>query len=241
MEVIEFLSVKPNRVSQQVAEQIRSLILEGKLKPGDKLPSERELSKIIGIGRLSLREGLRILESSGILRTQYGVHSGTYVTKIGLEHLTEKISDILKLSDIKIDQVTEGRLEISLLNLKYFIKRGSQEDIEKLEACIRETERLLESGLQTREQNLLFHQLIAKGSKNPVFISLHNALLDILKHFLSKFSSPPEHSKKVLEGNKKILKYIKEKDIEKASSAMKTHIRYTGQRIKSLIKKTDKN
>ncbi len=241
MEVIEFLSVKPNRVSQQVAEQIRSLILKGKLKHGDKLPSERELAKIIGIGRLSLREGLRILESSGILRTQYGVHSGTYVAKIGLEHLTEKILDILKLSDIPIDQVTEGRLEISLLNLKYFIKRGSQEDIEKLEACIRETERLLESGLQTREQNLLFHQLIAKGSKNYVFISLHNALLDILRHFLSKFSSPPEHSKKVLEGNKKILKYIKEKDIEKASSAMKTHIRYTGDRIKSLIEKTEKS
>jgi len=55
MEAVEFLSVKPNRVSHQIAEQIRNLILEGKLKPGDKLPSERELSKSIGIGRLSLR------------------------------------------------------------------------------------------------------------------------------------------------------------------------------------------
>ena len=73
LDLKEFVSVKPNRVSQQVAEQIKDLILEGKLKPGDKLPSERELSKIIGVGRLSLREGLRILESSGILRTRYGV------------------------------------------------------------------------------------------------------------------------------------------------------------------------
>ncbi len=241
MEHVEFLSVKPNRVSHQIAEQIRNLILEGRLKPGDKLPSERELSKIIGIGRLSLREGLRILEASGILRTQYGVHSGTYVAKISLEHLTERLFDILRLSDITIDQLTEARLEISLINLKYFIERGIKEDIQELETCVREIERLLKSGFQTREQNLLFHQLIAKGSKNPVFISLHNALLDILRHFLSKFSSPPEHSKKILEGKKNILKYIREKNLEKALSEMEKLIRYTGKRTKSLIEKTDRN
>ncbi len=240
METVAFLSIKPNRVSQQIAEQIRNLILEGKLKPGDKLPSERELSKRIGVGRLSLREGLRILESSGILRTQYGVHSGTYVAKIGLEHLTEKFSDMFKLSDFSIDQLTEARLEIALINLKYFMKRGNKEEIQELETCLQEIERLLKSGLQAREQNLVFHQLIAKGSKNPVFISLHNALLDILRHFLSQFSSPPEHSKKVLEGKKDILRYIKENNLEKALSAMEKHIRYTGKGTKSLIKRTVK-
>ncbi|MFB3884818.1 MAG: FadR/GntR family transcriptional regulator [Thermodesulfobacteriota bacterium] len=240
MEPSEFLLVKPNRVSHQVAEQIRNLILEGKLKPGDKLPSERELSKVIGVGRLSLREGLRILESSGILKTRYGVQSGTYVAKVGLEHLTERFSDMLKLSDFSIDQLTEARLEIALINLRYFMKRGSKEEIQELETCLQEIERLLGSGLQTREQNLLFHQLIARGSKNPVFISLHNALLDILRQFLSQFSSPPEHSKKILEGKKTILKCIKEKDVEKALAAMEKLIRYTGNRIKSLIGKKEK-
>ncbi len=240
MKIIESLSVKHNRVSHQIAEQIKNLIFDGKLKPGDKLPSERELAKIIGVGRLSLREGLRILESSGVLKTMYGVQSGNYVAKVNLEHLAEKFSDILKLSNIKIDQVTEARLEISLINLKYFMKRATKKDIEKLESCIQETERLLKLGYQTREQNLLFHQLIAEGAKNPTFIVLHNALINILRHFLSKFHSPPDHSNKVLQGNKKILKYIKEKDFEKASMAMKNHIRYTGRRVKSLIEKNPK-
>jgi DNA-binding FadR family transcriptional regulator len=239
MESVEFPSIKHNRVSQQIAEQIRNLILEGKLKPGDRLPSERELSKIIGVGRLSLREGLRILEASGILRTQYGVHSGTYVAKIGLEHLTEKFSDILKLSDITIDQVTEGRLEISLINLKYFMKRGGPKDIERLEACIHETERLLKLGHQTREQSLLFHELIAQGAKNIVFMLVHKTLLDILRGFLIKFDSPHGHSKRVLEGHKKILKYIKEKNLEKDSFAMNSHIRYAGKQTKSLIGKSE--
>ncbi|MDI7261811.1 MAG: FadR/GntR family transcriptional regulator [Thermodesulfobacteriota bacterium] len=241
MGTVEFSSVKPNRVSQQVADQIRKMImLEGKLKPGDKLPSERELSKVIGVGRLSLREGLRILESSGILQTRYGVRSGTYVSNIGLEHLTEKFSDILRLSDITIGQFTETRLEIGLINLKYFMERAGEEDVQRLEACVKEIEYQLKSGLQTREENIHFHQLIAEGAKNPVFILLHNALLDIWRHFLSKFDSPPEHSRKVLVAKKKILKYIKEKNFEKASFAMKNHILYSGQRIESLIEKTRK-
>lgn len=238
MEITEFKSVKPNRISKQVAEQIRSLILEGNLKPGDKLPGERELSKIIGVGRLSLREGLRILESTGILETKYGVNSGTYVSKIGIENLIEKFSDILRLSNITIDQFTEARLEISLINLKYFIERGSKEDIRKLEECIGETESLFKSGIQTREKNIYFHRLIAKGSNNPIFIFLHNSLLDILRKFLSKFNSPPEHSKRVLENNKKILKSLKEKNFEKASLAMRNHLVYVGERLKSLINGT---
>lgn len=238
MEITGFRSIKPNRVSKQIAEQIRNLILEGNLKLGDKLPSERELSKIIGVGRLSLREGLRILESAGILETKYGVSSGTYVSQISAENLIEKFSDILKLSHITIDQLTEARLEISLINLKYFIERGSEEDIRKLEDCIKETESLFKSGIPTREKNIFFHQLIAQGSNNPIFILLHNSLLDILRQFLSKFSSPPEHSKKVLENHKRILKYLKEKNFEKASSAMRNHLIYTGERLKSLINRT---
>ncbi len=235
MATFDFGPIKPTRVSGQVAEQIRKLILAGTLKPGDKLPSERELSKAIGVGRLSLREGLRILESSGIVRTRYGIDSGTYVSQIGVEHLTERFSDILKLSNVTADQLTEARLEISLINLKYFIDRATEEDIRVLEGCIRETECLFKAGQPTREKNIHFHQLIADGSKNPAFILLHNALLDILRQFLARFTSPPEHSKKVLRGNKRILKYIKERNLEKASAAMKTHILYAGRRIKGLI------
>jgi len=233
-----FKSLRPSRVSHQIAEQIKNLVLQGNLKPGDKLPSERELSKIIGVGRLSLREGLRILESTGILETKYGVRSGTYVSQIEMEDLRERFSDILRLSNITVDQLTEARLEISLINLKYFIERGSEEDIRRLEECNRETETLFKSGIRTREKNIFFYQLIAQGSKNPVFIILNNSLLDILRQFLSKFSSPPEHSKKVLENHKRILKYLKEKNLEKASSAMRSHLIYTGERLKSLINKT---
>jgi GntR family transcriptional repressor for pyruvate dehydrogenase complex len=230
----KFKSIKSTPISKQVAEQIKNLILEGNLAIGEKLPSERELSKMIGIGRLSLREGLRILESAGILETKYGVRSGTYVSQVGLENITEKFLDFLKLSNTTIDQLTEARLEISLINLKYFIERATEEDLRALEDCLKDAENLFQSGFRTREKNIYFHQLIARGSKNPIFILLHNALLEILKQFLSKFDSPPEHSKKVLENNKRILRCLKEKNLNEASLAMRNYLAYTGERLKSL-------
>lgn len=235
---MKFRSIKPNRVSRQVAEQIKNLVSEGDLKAGDKLPSERELAKIIGVGRFSLREGLRILESIGILETRYGISSGTYVSKISAENLSEKFSDYLKISNITIDQLTEARLEISLINLKYFIERGNEEDIRKLDRCIEETENMFNAGIQTREKNIYFHRLIAEGSKNPIFMFLHNSLLDLLREFLSKFDSPPEHSKRVLESNREILKCLKEKNCEKVSLAMRNHLVYVGERLKLLIRGT---
>ena len=238
MEMKRLTPLKPNRVSKQIAEQIKSLILEGDLKPGEKLPSEREMSKITGVGRLSIREGLRILESMGVVETLYGIHSGTYVTKINLQDLTERFSDILRLSNITIDHLTEARLEISLVSLKYFIERGNEEDIKALEACVKETEVMFESGIETREKNLHFYQLIAQGTKNPVFILLGNSLLDILRRFLSHFVSPPEHSKRVLENHWTILRYLKDKDFDKASWAMRDHLIYTGERLKSLVNKS---
>lgn len=235
MESVDFKHVKQKRVSRQIADQIKSLILEGHLKNGEKLPSERELSKHLGVGRISLREGLRILESMGIIETKYGVNSGSYISNMGLKNLSEKFSDILQLSNITVEQLTEARLEISLINIRYFIQNATDEDIEQMEECVEEGERLLKSGCLTRGESIHFHQLIAQGSKNPVFIIIHNALMDILLQFLSKFESPKDHSEKILKNRKTILKYLKEKNIEKASEAMKDHVLYSGSRMKSLI------
>lgn len=235
MKAVEFKQIKQQRISEQIAEQIKALILEGQLKAGEKLPSERQLSKLLGVGRISLREGLRILESMGIIETKYGTNSGTYVSRVGLKNLAERFSDILLLSNITVDQLTEARLELSLINVRYFIQNATGEDIEKLEECVREAELLLKSGIRTREKSIHFHRLIAQGSKNPVFIIIHNALIDILLQFLSRFESPREHSKRVLANQRKILAYLKERNIEKASEAMKAHVIYSGKRIKSLI------
>jgi GntR family transcriptional regulator, transcriptional repressor for pyruvate dehydrogenase complex len=229
-----------NRVSTMVSEQIKRLILDGTLKPGDRLPSERELSKMINVGRLSLREGLRILESIGILETKYGVNSGTYVSTIGVKGLTERFSDFLRFSDITIDYLTEARLEIGTIIIKRFVERATEDDIKRLEECIDEIQTLLDAGMRTREKSVHFHELIAQASKNPVFILIHNSLMDMMRQFLNEFDSPLEHSRKVLENNKRLLKYLKARDFEKASLAMKNHVTYVESRLSTYMQARSK-
>ncbi len=227
----EFELIKPDRVSNKVAEQIKKLVFNGNLKPGDKLPSERELSRLIGVGRFSIREGLRILESLGILETKYGYRGGTYISEIGAENLSERISDILSLGNITLDQLIEARIQISLITLKYFYQRANTADLEKLAECIREAEDLFKRGVHPRAKFIEFHRFIAQGSRNPVFLLLYNSLLDImLKQFLSKFRSVPKDSQKFLKYNKEILNCLKARDLDKASVTLKkylTHLKTT--------------
>lgn len=229
----EFKLIKLDRVSHKVAEQIKKLVFSGTLKPGDKLPSERELSRLIGVGRFSIREGLRILESLGILETKYGYRAGTYISEIGAEHLSERISDILSLGNITLDQLIEARIQISLIILKYFYQRANTTDLKKLEECIREAEDLFKRGAHPREKFIEFHRFIAQGSRNPVFVLLYNSLLDImLKQFLSKYISLPQDSKKFLTYNKEILNYLKARDLDKASLTLKKYLTYLKTTIK---------
>jgi GntR family transcriptional repressor for pyruvate dehydrogenase complex len=238
MATLPFTAIQQTPVSKQVSEQIKTLIIEGNLKPGDKLPSERELSRSLGVGRLSLREGLRILESMGMIETKYGVKGGSYVSAVGIDDLTRKFSDLLRLGNITIDTLYEARLEIGLISVKFFIKRGNDEDLGKLETCVKEQEALLKRGLRTRGKNLDFHRLLAEGSKNPVFIFIQTALLQVIRQFLSQFENPHQHSKKLLTANKRILKCLKEKDIAGASNAMRNYVLfYNRQNLKALTKK----
>lgn len=228
----KFEHIDASRISQKIAEQIKKLFFDGTLQSGDKLPSERELSKLLGVGRLSLREGLRILESMGILETKYGVGSGTYVAGMAIEKITEKMSDIMRLRRITLNELIEARREISLANLKYFHQRSDEEDIAKLEECIKEAEKLVKQGLHPRNKYIEFHRIIAMGSKNPVFVLIYNSLLDILlKEVLSKYVCPQSHTKKFLSYNKEILKHLKEKDLKEASSAMEKYLTFLKRSI----------
>ena len=186
-----------------------------------------------------MREGLRILATLGIVETRQGVNSGTYVSEIGIEKLTGKFSEVLGLSEhINIGMLYEARLEIGLVCLKFFIKRGDADDIKKMEQCLEDQEVLLKKGMPTRAKNIEFHQLIAKGSKNPILILVQNSVLEVIMQFLSAFENPDSYSEKFLEIDRQILECLKKKNLSGASRAMKNYVATARQRVRSPNKST---
>ena len=109
-----FKAVSSHRVSQVIVEQIRHLMREERLQPGDRLPSERELCTQFGVSRVTVREALRILESSGLVEIRVGAHGGAFVTAPSSRRVSEGLADLLTLSPLTAAQVTEARLVFEL-------------------------------------------------------------------------------------------------------------------------------
>src|SRR5262245_46503853 len=103
-----FSPVSLGRVSQVIVDQIRALIHQGRLRPGDRLPSERELCSRFGVSRVTVREALRVLEAGGLVDIRVGAHGGAFVTTPTHERLGEGLADLLRLSPLTASEVTEA-------------------------------------------------------------------------------------------------------------------------------------
>ncbi len=134
-----FTRVNTSRVSGGViVEQIRGLIRGGRLKPGDRLPSERELGERFGVSRVGLREAMRVLEGNGLITIRVGSRGGAFVTAPTSSHIGEGIVDLLTLSVLRADEVTEARRIFEMGYVPLVCERADEDDIsDLLEICER--------------------------------------------------------------------------------------------------------
>src|SRR6056297_2092576 len=108
---MKFEPIQKNRISEQIIDQIYSLIISGNLKPGDKMPSERELSEQFEVSRNSIREAIRILEILGFLVSKRG--DGTYITEMSENIFEDYISkQNINIEHVKAYELIEARLMI---------------------------------------------------------------------------------------------------------------------------------
>src|ERR1700754_1184943 len=101
--------VSVGRVSEMIVEQIRLLIRQGDLVPGSRLPAERELCERFGVSRVTVREALRVLEATGLVDIRIGARGGAFVTAPSAMRVGEGITDLLAMSGLSAQEVTEAR------------------------------------------------------------------------------------------------------------------------------------
>src|SRR4030067_3384614 len=105
-----FDSVKSNKVSQNITNQIRNAIFEGRLKPGDKLPNERELIENFKVSKATLREALRSLEVLGFLEIRKGGSGGAFVTEVDMKKARDSFTNFLLFKNLSLSNLSEVRL-----------------------------------------------------------------------------------------------------------------------------------
>lgn len=209
--------------SDKIIQQIKNLISSGQLKPGDRLPSERQLSERFNIGRTSVRDALKKLEFYGILKTQ--PQSGTVVAGFGINALEGLITDVLKLEGSDFHSLVETRVLLETNSAKFAAIRRTDDDIVTISNALSSYEKAVKSGKSAVEEDLLFHLTIAEASKNAVLKSLMLIITpDILTYFKENDVCSGNRPVSALEDHHIILDKIINKESFEAEKSMKLHL-----------------
>jgi GntR family transcriptional repressor for pyruvate dehydrogenase complex len=211
-----FVPVRGKRTFEEVSSQIKRLILEGALKPGDKLPSETKLAEQFDVGRTTIREALRILELSGFLTVQKGFGGGSVVKDTILKKMTSLLLDAFQMEKITVNEFTAARLVIEKAILTEAIEHADKQDIENLRRNIEKTKEVIAAKEMATDIGFQFHSLLAKSSKNTVFVILEGAINAIHRNLAIRSLPNFREAKRWVCTHEEMIDAIVKKDLNKA-------------------------
>ena len=229
-----FSPIKTKRVFEEVSAEIKKSIVRGAFKRGDRLPSEIELSRQFGVSRQTIREALRLLELSGFITVQRGAVGGAIIVDTILKSVSESLVDAIQMRKITPDDLNTCRLEVEKAMMRYVISYADASDIQRLQENIDEAEGEAEKGIPPFKQNLQFHRILAKASRNHMFYVIVDSMMAVISDFFTRIPSDFEISKGVIGVHEEILGAIKEKNLDKAIVLLEKHIPEIGHRFRGM-------
>jgi GntR family transcriptional repressor for pyruvate dehydrogenase complex len=222
-----FKSVKSNKVSEHIVEQIRKAIFDGTLRPGDKLPPERELTKNFKVSKATLREAMRSLEVLGFLDIRKGVSGGGFVTEVDMKKARDSFINFLHFKNLSLNNLTEVRLILESHIAEKAAVAITEDDLKGLKKLIEECEYVLKHDIpiESRKNEIEFHRIIGSVTGNPILMFILDFVEDLLIDTKEILQPGKEFSKKVLNAHKRIYKALLEKNSKKVKQEMIKHIR----------------
>jgi len=216
-----FKALPSKRAFDEIADQIKDLIYSKTLKPGDKLPPERELASQFGTGRMAVREALRLLEQSGLIIVKQGSEGGAFVKEADTSLATETISGLIRRASLTMEDVMEVRIDFEQAVLETAIGRITDSDMKLLKKRIEEAEVMIredKEGIKPLDFSLLgetyadFHLILARATKNPVYEIIMDCLMRVSHGVITKQMIPSNGFTNHLEFHKNLYDALKYKD-----------------------------
>jgi GntR family transcriptional regulator, transcriptional repressor for pyruvate dehydrogenase complex len=213
--------IKKTRVYEDIVSQVKELLANGKLRSGDQLPSERELSEMFQVSRASVREAIRALESMGFIETRQG--EGTYIAP-SVETLLASVSSALNHRRDFFLQVFEARKILEPAITALAAERVSPDMVKHLETILTEQARQVAEGETGVDADTRFHAALAEATQNRVLLRLNEAIMDSLRETRERSLQTDGRPARSLAGHREILAAIREQDADKAQKAMLNHL-----------------
>ena len=220
-----FSPITPGRISGMIVEQIRSLIRDGRLTPGDRLPSERELAEQFGVSRVTVRDALRALEASGLVAIKVGASGGAFLRAPSSDIAGQGMTDMMLMSGLDAEEVAEARLMLELNTVVLAVHRATDDDIEELRSICARAEDLLEDGQYDVHLSWDFHDRIARATQNPAIELITRSFRGPLSLARSRAreGASVAHERTVRE-HIDLVDAIEARDVDRARAVLSRHV-----------------
>ena len=222
---MSFQPIKPKKIYEEIVEQLKEMISTGELKPGDKLPSEREMAESLGVSRASVREALTALEAIGILDIRPG--EGTFVQQTSIAETFWPLFLVLAVEKNPGSQLMEVRRVLETESAALAAQRATEEQMANIADILEQ----MKSSATTTEAvafDLKFHYAIAEAATNSILLRLMNTVADLMHHTFREDRENLYAAKgrglKVINEHQAILDAIRNGDAETARVKMLEHI-----------------
>lgn len=208
----------------QTVNEIQTLIVNGQLVPGTKLPPERNLAEMLGVSRTVIREAVRMLVTKGLLETKHGV--GTTVRQVTVDQFSEPLTLLLRTREggVTFEDLHHVRSLLEVENAGLAARHATSEDIAVLRENVAAMESTLHDPVLFTQLDADFHEAIARASHNPLMIILINSIRSLLQEYLRLVIPHLNLELQVQPFHHKILEQIETGNEEGAREAMKQHL-----------------
>lgn len=215
--------IERQRLYESIVEQMHDLIVDGTWKPGERLPSERDLVDMLSVGRASVREALRILEALGYIVIKPG--DGSYVSEnVSINSLLHNLSHLIHGDEYIVDLMEVRELIES--QIAFMAAEGaSAEDIAQLDAILDAQAASVEAGGTGVEKNIQFHVRMTEATGNRVLLELQQIFFQLSRKTITDLFRVPGRREESLRQHRAILEAIRARDSERAHHLMLEHMR----------------
>lgn len=232
-----FSAIRQSKVSEDIVEQIKALIRDGQLKPGERLPSERKLAQILEVGRSSLREAINSLAMMGLVevRQRKGIYIGTVSTPL----ITDPLRQLTAADKNTFTHLYDIRIDIEVASAMAAAEHRSAEQLEVIGACVSAMRNTDGEHSYTTEGDLQFHLAIAEAADNFLRVHIIKEIFDIARSHidaaLETITTLQRNIDAIYRQHSVIYQAIADKDPQGAGSAMRSHLQWVKSELNTFL------
>jgi GntR family transcriptional regulator, transcriptional repressor for pyruvate dehydrogenase complex len=216
--------------SEQIALQIRRYLEQQHLRPGDRLGTEQELAEEFGVSRPTLREALRLLSASHLIRVGRGRTGGIFVARTPNEGMSRNVSESIALmlaaETISMDELLDARMFLEVPLAGRAAVHADEDAAKRLEAAIDEAEGELPGTPIFNAADSRFHQILAQTAGNDLLLAFTGWILEVLQPQLIVTISASVDGNLIVDQHRAILRAVRRNQRSAAERAMQAHIEY---------------